>query len=100
MLFTDNPPYTAGMMKHYTFKDILRLVPGEPVPRRENRDTEDTVEETMNSPSVTTNPDADIKEVALILNERRIKKLPVVDNRNKLIGIISRADIVRCLGKQ
>lgn len=92
--------YIAGMRKHHTFKDILRHVLGEPVPRRKNRDTEDTVEETMNSPAITTNPDADIKEVALILNERRIKRLPVVDNKNKLIGIISRADIVRCLGKQ
>lgn len=91
--------YIAGMRKRHTFKDILRHLLGEPLSRRKNRDR-DIVEEIMTSPAITTKPDADIKEVARILNERRIKRLPVVDNENKLIGIISRADIVRFMGKQ
>ncbi len=91
--------YISGMRKHHTFKDILRYVLGEPLPRRKNRDR-DIVEEIMTSPAITTKPDADIKEVAMILDERRIKRLPVVDNKNKLVGIISRADIVRFIGKQ
>ena len=91
--------YVAGMREHHTFKDILRHILGEPLPRRKNGDR-DIVEEIMTSPAITTKPDADIKEVATILDKRRIKRLPVVDNNNKLIGIISRADIVRFMGKQ
>ncbi len=41
----------------------------------------------------------EIREVAKILDGKRIKRLPVVDEKNKLIGIISRADIVRAMGK-
>ncbi len=52
----------------------------------------------MSSPAITTGPDADIREVALTLDEKRIKRLPVVDEKGKLIGVISRADIVRTIG--
>ena len=51
----------------------------------------------MTAPAITTKPDTDIREVAGILDEKRIKRLPVVDDGNRLIGIISRADIVRTL---
>lgn len=54
----------------------------------------------MTTQVITTTPERDIGEVARILDEKRIKRLPVVDENNKLIGIISRANIVRHLGKQ
>jgi CBS domain-containing protein len=53
----------------------------------------------MRSPAITTSPDSDIREVASILDERRIKRLPVVDDEGRLIGVISRADIIRILGR-
>ncbi|HEY3314566.1 MAG TPA: CBS domain-containing protein [Bacillota bacterium] len=40
-------------------------------------------------------PDAPVEEVAQIMVNRRIKRLPVVDKDNKLVGIVSRGDIVR-----
>ena len=58
------------------------------------------VSDVMTKDVVTVNKNVNIDEVARILNERRIKRLPVVDNKNKLIGIISRADIVSFMGKQ
>ncbi len=36
----------------------------------------------------------------LLLMSERIKRLPVVDEENKLIGIISRANIIRFMRKQ
>ncbi len=54
----------------------------------------------MSAPPITTGPDADIKEVAAVLDLHRIKRLPVVDPDGKLIGIISRGDIVRAMGKK
>lgn len=86
----------AGMREGHTFKDILRHILGEPLPERKSGNTVDDI---MSSPAITTKPDADIKEVARILDERKIKRLPVVDNRNRLIGIISRGDIVRAMRK-
>ena len=85
----------AGMRKEHAFKDIIRHILGEPLSRpKESRRLRDV----MSSPAITTGLDADIREVALTLNEKRIKSLPVVDEQGRLIGVISRADIVRAIG--
>jgi CBS domain-containing membrane protein len=75
----------AGMEKEHTFKDILRHLLGEPLPKRKHGDR---VGEIMSSPAITTSAEADIKEAAEILESRKIKRLPVVDGENRLLGII------------
>jgi CBS domain-containing membrane protein len=85
----------AGVKKGHTFKDVLRHVLGEPLPVRKKGNT---VGEVMSSPAITTDPDRDIRDVASILDEKRIKRLPVVDEEERLVGIIARADIVRAMG--
>lgn len=86
-----------GMNKGHTFKDIIVRLLGEPAPGNKSGNT---VRQVMSSPAITTTPDRRILEVASILEERRIKRLPVVDAAGKLIGIISRADIVRAVAKK
>ncbi len=86
-----------GMNKGHTFKDIIVRLLGEPAPGNK---AGNTVRQVMSSPAITTTPDARILEVAAILEERRIKRLPVVDASGKLIGVISRADIVRAVAKK
>jgi CBS domain-containing protein len=85
------------MNKGHTFKDIIVRLLGEPAPGNKSGNT---VRQVMSSPAITTTPDRRILEVASILEERRIKRLPVVDAAGKLIGIISRADIVRAVAKK
>ena len=86
-----------GMKRGHTFKDIVARLLGEPVPgNKAGR----TVRQVMTSPAITTTPDVGILEVAGILEERRIKRLPVVDAGGVLVGIVSRADIVRMVGKK
>jgi CBS domain-containing membrane protein len=84
----------AGMEKEHTFKDILKHILGEPLPKRKHGET---VGEIMSSPAITASAEADIREVAGILEGKRIKRLPVVDGENRLLGIISRGDIVRAM---
>jgi len=86
----------AGVKKGHTFKDVLRHVLGGPLPVRKKGNT---VGEVMSSPAITTDPDRDIRAVAAILDEKRIKRLPVVDEEGRLVGVISRADIVRAMGR-
>jgi CBS-domain-containing membrane protein len=85
----------AGMRKEHAFKDLIRHILGEPLsgPKEGRR-----LRDVMSSPAITTGPGADIREVALTLDEKRIKRLPVVDEQGRLIGVISRADIVRVIG--
>lgn len=88
--------HMAGIEKGHSFRDILKHILGEPFPK--NREG-NIVKDIMTSPAITTTPWADIREVAEILDEKRIKRLPVVDENNRLTGIISRGDIIRALAK-
>ena len=49
----------------------------------------------MSSPAITIHPDAPIPRAARLLHDRHIKRLPVVDPDGKLIGIVSRRDLLR-----
>jgi CBS domain-containing membrane protein len=87
----------AGMGKEYAFKDVLRHILGKPL-RKKKKGSK--VKDMMTTPAITTKPEIDIREAAGILDEKQIKRLPVVDGENRLIGIISRADIVRAFNKK
>lgn len=52
-------------------------------------------EDIMTAPPVTVNPDTSVMEVANIMARQRINRVPVVDATGKLVGIASRADVVR-----
>ena len=52
------------------------------------------VRDVMASPVVTVAPGAALKEVASLLVERRINAVPVVDAGDRLIGIVSEADLL------
>lgn len=49
----------------------------------------------MSSPAITISPEATVKEAALVMAERKIGCLPVVDE-DELIGIITETDVLRC----
>jgi acetoin utilization protein AcuB len=55
-----------------------------------------TVKEVMKTKVFTTTPDAPIEEAAMVLYDKNIGCLPVID-RGKLVGIISDRDIFRAL---
>jgi CBS domain-containing protein len=48
----------------------------------------------MSSPLYTIEPNADIEEAAKMMAERKITRLPVMEN-DKLVGLISSTDIVK-----
>lgn len=49
----------------------------------------------MRSDVVTVRADATVREVAWLLLERRVSVVPVVDDDNRLLGIISEGDLAR-----
>jgi len=50
----------------------------------------------MSAPLVTSHPQTDIRDAVRLMNERRIKKLPVIEEGN-LIGLVSLSDVMRSL---
>ncbi|MCX9015046.1 MAG: CBS domain-containing protein [Candidatus Methanoperedens sp.] len=57
------------------------------------------VKDLMTSPAITVMPDSTVVEVADIFRKRGINRVPVVDEHNTLVGIVSRADIVKVYEK-
>lgn len=55
------------------------------------------VSQLMKKPVITIPPDCTVEEAAAILLEKRISGLPVVDEKNRLLGIITRSDIFRVI---
>lgn len=84
----------VGVSREHTFKDLLKFMLGEPLPERRMGDI---VGDIMTAPAVTIKPDANIAEAVRIMDERRIRRLTVVDDRNTLIGILTRADILKAV---
>ena len=48
----------------------------------------------MSAPAVTVRPEATLTEAARLMHRRHVKRLPVVDNEGRLVGIVSRADLL------
>ena len=48
----------------------------------------------MTSPAVTIYPGASVVDAARLMQEREVKRLPVVGAGGKLIGIVSRSDVL------
>jgi CBS domain-containing protein len=51
-------------------------------------------EELMTAPAITIHPDAPIPRAAALMHAHHIKRLPVVDPSGKLLGIVSRRDLL------
>lgn len=56
-----------------------------------------TAGELMSTDVVSISPAATIREAAGLMYKRRLNPLPVVDQQGRLVGIVSRSDIVRLL---
>ncbi len=54
-----------------------------------------TVGEVMTSPAVTVVESTGLEQVAEMLTQRRIRRVPVVDGDGNLVGVVSRRDVLR-----
>ncbi len=54
-----------------------------------------TAGEAMSAPPLTIAPERNVAEAARLMTERRVNRLPVADRAGKLVGIVTRADLVR-----
>lgn len=52
---------------------------------------------TYTTPAITVKAETTLKEILVILIKQKIKRLPVVDNNNTVIGIVARRDLLSLL---
>lgn len=86
-----------GVGREHTIKDLLKSMLGEPLPERR---LGDIVGDVMTSPAITIRPEATIAEAVDMMDQRKIRRLTVVDAHDRLIGIITRADILKAVIKK
>jgi CBS-domain-containing membrane protein len=71
---------------------------GTGLPRRNRRERAQAMArnagELMTSPAITIHPEAKLGAAARLMNGHRIRRLPVVDPSGKLLGIVSRRDLL------
>ncbi|MGW5129088.1 CBS domain-containing protein [Streptomyces sp. NPDC004069] len=86
--------------------DLLRTVAGRPDPagllpgsRAEGAEHggsgAGTAEDLMTAPAVCARPEWTVVEAARLMDARRVKRLPVIDEGGTLVGIVSRGDLLR-----
>ncbi|WP_030963129.1 CBS domain-containing protein [Streptomyces sp. NRRL S-378] len=54
-----------------------------------------TAEELMTSPAVTARPEWSVVRAARVMQRHRVKRLPVVDAEGRVVGILSRSDLIQ-----
>ena len=84
----------VGVGREHTFKDLLKYMLGEKLPERR---VGHFVGDIMTSPALTIRPDANVAEAVRIMEEKRIRRVTVVNEKNELLGIITRADILKAV---
>ena len=63
-------------------------------PSRRQRHHGTMAEDLMTSPAITIRPDATVAAAARLMNARHVRFLPVVDSAGRLLGIVSRRDLL------
>jgi CBS-domain-containing membrane protein len=53
-----------------------------------------TAADLMTSPAVTASPDELVSSVARLMSRRKLRRVPVVDRRGHLVGIVTRSDVL------
>ncbi|MEQ4300072.1 CBS domain-containing protein [Plantactinospora sp. B6F1] len=71
-----------------------RRFPNRRRPEREKGEGR-TARELMSAPAVTTGPDTPLPAAARLMAEKGVKRLPVVADDGTLVGIVSRADVLK-----
>jgi CBS domain-containing protein len=84
----------VGVGREHTFRDLLKYMLGEPLPARRMGDI---VGDIMTTQVVTVKPDAYIADAVRIMDDKKIRRLTVADDSSTLLGIITRADILKAV---
>ena len=62
----------------------------------EGRESDTRVRDVMSRDTLATcRPDGDLNEVMDLMAQEQVRRVPIVDDRGSLVGIVSQADVVR-----
>ncbi len=59
-----------------------------------------TVQDVMSDKPITIKTDQPVKQAARLLHDKKIRRLPVVNEQGKVVGIITQGDIIRAMADE
>ena len=62
-------------------------------------DNNTTVADLMSTALITLKPDEAVGDADMEMKYARVRHIPIVDDRNRLVGMVSNRDVLRALGK-
>lgn len=89
-----------SITSNITFSLLLLLKKGVEAYMRAKKLGKLKVKDLMTKKVFYVRPEDTIEEAARIMSEKDVKRLPVIDENNNLVGIISRSDILKALMKE
>jgi CBS domain-containing protein len=89
--------HLVGMVTQFDFLKHFVFTPGSLFPHYDEL-MKRSVGEIMTHEVCTVHPDTPLTRVLQVMVDTRDRSLPVVDAKNRLVGMISRGDLVRAFG--
>jgi CBS domain-containing protein len=82
---------------YFSFLDAVFRLPWDQSDREVKHVLATTVGQLMSRPVYTIRSDATLRDVATLIYERRISPIPVVDGDGRVLGVVSRSDLLRVI---
>ena len=59
-----------------------------------------TVGEVMSDNPIAISPEKSLREAARLMHDKKIRRLPAIDSEGKVVGILTRGDIIRSMAEE
>lgn len=86
----------VGLVTKFDLLKCFAFTPSQMVPRYDDLMNR-TVADIMTSAYIYVGADTRLTRVLQLMVEHRIRSIPVIDNDNRLVGIIAREDVIKAL---
>ena len=98
---TDEGGHVCGVVSE---ADLIRDLVGpdqrlHEIPIADSRPSNGYVDEVMTTHAITVHPETDLAQAVELVTSTGIKCLPVVDESDRVVGVVSRRDVVRMLAR-
>jgi CBS-domain-containing membrane protein len=86
----------VGLVSKFDYLSCFIFTPAHMIPRYEDL-MKRTVADIMTSEFIYVGEDTKLTRVLQLINDRRLRSMPVIDSDQRLVGMISREDVIRAL---
>jgi CBS domain-containing protein len=65
----------------------------------EGRNTDTRISEVMSPNPVCCRPEDEVSDIERVMSERKVRRVPIVDDKGRCVGIVAQADLARASGR-